>query len=194
LGQLEKKTATCVSLVVIMATFIGIILRRVNMKLKNSSILFLLVFLGFLINSVNSQTKKIEKGDSSKTTTALKPQSTFDSILVIHFHPTVQCSCCINVGDFAKEGLKKDFTKLFESKKILYRKINFETDTLKAKKYHIVNSALVFDKFSHGKENFKEIFEVWELCEDKKGYLEYFKSELSSFLEPKREEKKGEVK
>jgi len=29
-----------------------------------------------------------------------------DSLMIIHFHPTVQCSCCINVGSFARKGLE----------------------------------------------------------------------------------------
>jgi hypothetical protein len=179
------------------------------MKLKEFSLsIFLIIlisFTGIPLCNAFSQTKgktqkdkKVTAGDSlivpSKKISEEKSQTNFDSLLVIHFHPTVQCSCCINVGDYAKEGLKKYFTKLYDSRKIIFQEINFETDTLKAQKYKVYNSALFFNKITRGKEHFKEISEVWQLCEDKKAYLEYFKNELSSFLEPKQKEKKGEVK
>lgn len=105
-----------------------------------------------------------------------------DTLFVIHFHPTVQCSCCINVGSFSKKGLEKFYTKPYKERRIIFKECNFEEDSLTAKKYKIFQSALGFRKIFKGKEEFKEIESVWPFCEDKEKFLPNFKKELDDFL------------
>ncbi|MCJ7578248.1 MAG: nitrophenyl compound nitroreductase subunit ArsF family protein [candidate division Zixibacteria bacterium] len=108
--------------------------------------------------------------------------SNVDSLFVIHFHPTVQCSCCINVGNFAKKGLEKYYAKPYKEGRIVFREYNIDEDSSTAKKYKIFWSALGFEKFSGGKNEFKEIESVWEFCEDEKKFLVNFKKELDNFM------------
>lgn len=105
-----------------------------------------------------------------------------DTLFVIHFHPTVQCSCCINIGNFSKKGLEKFYTKPYKEGRIIFKECNFEEDTLTAKKYRIFQSALGFRKIFKGKEEFKEIESVWQFCEDEGKFLPNFKKELDDFL------------
>ncbi len=106
----------------------------------------------------------------------------FDSLYVIHFHPIVQCSCCINVGNFSRKGLEKYYAKAFKDGRIIFKECNIDEDTLTAKQYGIFGSALGFSKFPKGKEEFKEIESVWEFCEDEKKFLACFRKELDRFL------------
>lgn len=115
----------------------------------------------------------------------------FDSLLIIHFHPTAQCSCCINVGNFSKKGLEKFYSKPYKNRRIIFKECNIDEDSLTAKKYKIFGSALGFKKFIKGKEEFKEIESVWEFCEDEDKFLIDFKKELQSFISGKKE-RKGE--
>lgn len=111
-----------------------------------------------------------------------------DTLLVIHFHPTVQCSCCINVGNFSKKGLEKFYAKPYKEGNILFQECNIEKDSLTAKKYQIFGSALGFKKLVRGKEEFKEVESVWEFCEDEKNYLPTFKKELDEFMKSTKKE------
>ena len=112
----------------------------------------------------------------------LKTTAGFDSIVVFHFHPTAQCSCCINVGNFSKKGLEKFYAKPYKDGRIVFRECNIDEDSLTAKKYQIFWSALGFTKLSKGKNEFKEIESVWEFCEDEVKFLPTFKKELDEFI------------
>jgi hypothetical protein len=113
-----------------------------------------------------------------------------DTLFVIHFHPTIQCSCCINVGSFAKKGLEKYYAKPYKEGRIIFKECNFEEDSLTAKKYKIFQSALGFRKIIKGKEEFKEIESVWEFCEDEAKFLPNFKKELDDFIGALKKEKR----
>jgi hypothetical protein len=151
-----------------------------------------LLMLGFLIIGERSikaeeqKTKNISATEEKETNldslSQMTPQADFDSILVIHFHPTIQCSCCINVGNFSQKGLKEYYSEPDKKWQFLFREINIEEDTLTAKKYQIFWSALGFEGISKGETVFKEIESVWEFCEDEKRFLEVFKKDLDGFL------------
>ncbi len=113
----------------------------------------------------------------------------FDSLMVIHFHPTAQCSCCINVGNFSKKALEKFYSKPYKDKRIIFRECNIDEDSLTAKKYQIFWSALGFAKMVKGKEEFKEIESVWTFCEEEHKFLINFQKELNSFIAGKKEVK-----
>jgi len=143
----------------------------------------------------NRQNKKLVVEDtftaSSKESDGIdiKGLAGFDSIIVIHFHPTAQCSCCINVGNFSKKGLEKFYAKPYKDGRIVFRECNIDEDSLTAKKYQIFWSALGFTKLSKGKNEFKEIESVWEFCEDEVKFLIDFQKEFQSFVACKKEEK-----
>jgi hypothetical protein len=132
------------------------------------------------------KSQKISSAIDKDTTSNMKKKSNLlsnvDSLFVIHFHPTVQCSCCINVGNFAKKGLEKYYAKPYKEGRIVFREYNIDEDSSTAKKYKIFWSALGFRKIFKGKEEFKEIKSVWPFCEDEEKFLPNFKKELDDFL------------
>jgi len=150
-----------------------------------SPILFSLVFCPFVVGqnlqktTTQSPTGKIDLS---------KHLSKGDTLFVIHFHPTVQCSCCINVGNFSKKGLEKYYTKPYKDGRIIFKECNIEEDSLTARKYKILGSALGFKRMLKGKEEFKEIESVWEFCEDEVKFLPTFKKELDDFINSKKKE------
>lgn len=109
-------------------------------------------------------------------------QTGTDTVSVIHFHPTVQCSCCINVGSFSKEALEKYYAAPFENGLIVFRECNIDKDTLTSARYGIFGSALGFSRMSDGKEEFEDIQSVWDFCEDHDKFLSAFRKELDDFL------------
>jgi hypothetical protein len=149
----------------------------------------ILLLSKFVLSSEEDDSIKASVSIPEKTTEAVKPLSTKDTVFVIHFHPTVQCSCCINVGNFSKKGLEKFYANPYKEGRIVFKECNIDEDTLTAKKYQIFWSALGFRKISKGKNDFIEIESVWEFCEDEDKFLHNFKTELDQFL---REDKEGE--
>jgi hypothetical protein len=147
--------------------------------------LALLVAAFLVFPGVPCQAESTQRADSVQDSTAAgqpKHLSKVDSVLVIHFHPTVQCSCCINVGGFSKKSLEEYYAKPYKDGRIIFKEYDVDEDTSTAKKYGIFWSALGFEKFSKGKTEFKEIESVWEFCEEEKKFLPTFKKELDQFM------------
>ena len=136
---------------------------------------------------VSDSTKIVSPSSETKTYTG-KNIPTGDTVYVIHFHPTAQCSCCINVGSFSQKSLEKYYTKPYKDGCIIFKECNIDEDSLTAKKYQIFWSALGFTRLSRGKNEFKEIESVWEFCEDEKRFLPEFKAEMDQFLAKSRKD------
>jgi len=117
-----------------------------------------------------------------------------DSLLVIHFHPEVRCSCCIKVGIYAKEGLETFYAKPYKDSCIIFREYNIDEDSSTAKKYGIFWSALGFERFSGKRNEFKEIESVWEICEYREKFLPNFRRELDEFMNEAKKKKSEEQK
>lgn len=149
-----------------------------------------LCFLGLFALGADSDTE--EKKNMEQIVTAAEKDTSlhsagdslpdFDSLYVIHFHPIVQCSCCINVGNFSRKGLEKYYAEAFKDGRIIFKECNTDEDSLAVKKYNVFGSALGFSKFPKEKEEFEEIESVWEFCEDEKKFLVCFRKELDRFL------------
>lgn len=161
-----------------------------NINLRE--ILLLLSFLCSLLLVINSaeaeeqnpqKTSAVAKEDTNWIASEGKsPAADIDSVFVIHFHPTVQCSCCINVGNFARKGLEKYYAKPYEERRIVFKECNIDDDSVSAKRYEIFGSALGFQRFCGEKAEFEEIESVWEFCEDQGEFLPHFRRELDGFL------------
>jgi len=155
---------------------------------------FCLLILGESLLGANGQKSRVisvltEKDTTSDILKLRDPMANVDSLLVIHFHPTVQCSCCINVGSFAKKSLEKYYARPCKDSLIIFKEYNIDEDSSTARKYKIFWSALGFQKFSKKKNEFKEIESVWEFCENEEKFLMNFKKELDQFLFPSKKEK-----
>ncbi len=165
--------------------------------------LIYLCVLGVLISATslsraNGEESKEIRASATQDTLASQSKKTtsladIDSLLVIHFHPEVQCSCCIKVGIYAREGLGKFYAEPYKDSCIIFKEYNIDEDTITAKRYKVFWSALGFEKFSGKTREFKEIESVWEICEEREKFLPNFKRELDEFmLETKK--KKAEAK
>lgn len=171
------------------------ILSRLVNRCENVSFRKALVFLSilsWLVLSVNStgpdgqilqnSTTEAERDTNSRISKVKGSLADIDSLRVIHFHPTVQCSCCINVGNFSKKCLEKHYAKPYRDGRIMFKVCNINEDPATARKYEIFGSALGFEKFLGAKAEFKSIESVWEFCEDEKQFLESFREEMDRFI------------
>ena len=132
--------------------------------------------------SIAGVVQNISSEDSTQDIDISEHLSKIDTLFVIHFHPTVQCSCCINVGNFARKGLEQFYAKAYNDSLIIFKEYDIDEDSFTAKRYSIFGSALGFEKFRGGKKEFKEIESVWEFCEDEDKFLLNFKREMDEFI------------
>jgi len=131
----------------------------------------------------SSETGIVKGGDAISTViNQINQLDDVDSLLVIHFHPEVQCSCCISVGNFARKAMERFHPKQYRDSVLIFRTYNIDEDTLTVKRYKIFWSALGFEKYCGEIKEFKEIESVWEFCEDQEKYLKNFKKELDEFI------------
>ena len=126
--------------------------------------------------------QNITSEDSTQDIDISESLSKIGTLFVIHFHPTVQCSCCINVGNFARRGLWQFHAKAYNDSQVIFKEYDIDEDSVTAKKYNIFGSALGFEIFRGGKKEFKEIESVWEFCEDEDKFLLNFKREIEEFI------------
>lgn len=167
------------------------------MKLSNILLwVWGLIFVSFLAALMSQDSCEVEQRSqqvekrlgidslvvSSARSVPPKTLASFDSIMVIHLHPTVQCSCCINVGSFARKGLEQFYTKSYNDSLIIFKEYDIDEDSSTAKRYGIFWSALGFEKFCGEEKEFKEIESVWEFCEDEEKFLLNFKREIDEFI------------
>jgi hypothetical protein len=155
-------------------------------------------FISWLFLSLNStgadgqilqnNTTRAERDTNSRISKVKSPLVDIDSLWVIHFHPTVQCSCCINVGNFSKKCLEKHHAKQYHDGRIIFKECNIDEDSATANKYEIFGSALGFEKFLGAKAEFEEIESVWEFCEDEKQFFESFRAEMDRFINPSKKD------
>jgi hypothetical protein len=163
--------------------------RRANLN-KLYVLLILFSFFLMTVGSARSEgpklpqtSLKLQRDTLSTVSHGGDLLSSCDSLLVIHFHPSVQCSCCINVGLFSRKALDRYYAKWCSSGHVLFRECNIDEDTLVAKRYNILDSALGFKKFIDKTEEFKEIESVWEFCEEHEDkFIQNFREELDRFL------------
>jgi hypothetical protein len=105
-----------------------------------------------------------------------------DSMFVVHFHADVQCSCCINVGEFANESLETHYVDVLESGKLSHKEYNIDDDSYLESNYEVSDAALAFEAFTGKGRTFKVIESVWDHCKDKNQFVAKFREELDGFV------------
>lgn len=156
------------------------------MILKKQNFVFIFLILSLcsisFSPSFGQKLKRPSQADSLENKEMAKSLSEIDTLLVIHFHNAVQCSCCINVGNFSKIALEKYFKESYQKKKIIFQECNLDEDSITANRYKVFHSTLVFNKIIKEKDYFKEMEWVWDLCENKDKFVKKFQVELKNFI------------
>ncbi|MGC1119848.1 MAG: nitrophenyl compound nitroreductase subunit ArsF family protein [Candidatus Methanofastidiosia archaeon] len=106
-----------------------------------------------------------------------------NQILVVHFHRIAQCTCCINVGEWAEETAQELFPREFESGTIRYLNVCVEENPELASKYNAYGASLYINIVKEGRDNITENVEVWQYCFDHDNYVSLLKTVLENALE-----------
>ncbi|MBU6997821.1 MAG: hypothetical protein HXS49_08850 [Theionarchaea archaeon] len=106
-----------------------------------------------------------------------------NQILVVHFHRVAQCTCCINVGEWAEETVREFFPREFESGTIQYLDVCVEDNPELASKYNAYGASLYINIVKEGRDNITETMDVWQYCFDHDNYVRVMKTVLETALE-----------
>jgi hypothetical protein len=133
--------------------------------------------------SIGKEVALTESGTASIGARDTAAFSIVDSMFVIHFHPDIQCSCCINVGEFSNESLETRYSDVCKEGKLSYREYNVDDDSYLETSYEVSDAALAFEAFTVRGREFKVIESVWDHCEDRDRFMAKFQEELDNFVQ-----------
>jgi len=183
-------------------------------------ILLMAVMVYFLYKGINNTTQNISPvsiSDSVKTRDSSKPGENTSShnnnndsdkvvkhneaekdevkkddvkLIVLYFHATARCTECINIENFTKEIVEKEFSKEKKSVKMTFLSLNIE-DSLNE---HYINdfkldvSTVILSKvINHKQVSWKNLEHVWKYADDKELFFKYIKIGIKEFLSQKEE-------
>jgi len=157
-----------VILILILAGFIVVIF-MMQSKIKGEQ----LTEKQVIPNSVNNNSLGIE----TEITGAEK-------IEVVHFHASVQCWSCIEVGKLALETIEENFSQEKAKGIITFRNINGELPENQESviKYQAGGSSLFVNAVKNGEDNITEDTAVWRYVSDEKQFKDYFANKLKKML------------
>lgn len=119
------------------------------------------------------RTGKIEAGSEETT------------LIVYYFHATARCKECINIENFTREIVEKEFPKEKTSVKMIFRSLNIEDSVNE----HYINdfnldvSTVILSKLVDNKQvGWKYLEHVWRYADDKKLFFRYVKNWIKEFL------------
>ena len=106
-------------------------------------------------------------------------------LIVYYFHATARCTECINIENFTKEIVEKEFSKEKKSVKMIFRPLNIEDSV----NDHYIDdfkldvSTVILSKVINNKQvGWKNLEHVWKYADDKPLFFKYVKNGIKDFL------------
>lgn len=119
------------------------------------------------------RTGKIEAGSEETT------------LIVFYFHATARCKECINIENFTREIVEKEFPKEKMSVKMIFRSLNIEDSDNEhyINDFNLVVSTVILSKLEDNKQvGWKNLEHVWKYADDKPLFFKYVKDGIKEFL------------
>ena len=139
----------------------------------------------FFIKDWNDTTEKLQ-GSNIVTDTQVTqaPVVPADSIEVVHFHGTQQCSSCIAVGKYALQTIQEKFPDEFASGRIVFKEINIDLKENNdiVTKYQAGGSSLFINAIRGTTDDIAQDTTVWQLVNNEEKYIQYFEGKLNALL------------
>lgn len=129
--------------------------------------LFLFLLLGILIFSCKKDEPKSESGVT---------------YTMYYFHPTARCESCINIENFSKDLIEKNYNS---NPAIKFTGLNIEDSQNQhfRKDYNLKFSSIIISKQNGNREEkYKNLDSIWSYSDNKEGFLKYMDSEIKEFI------------
>ena len=139
----------------------------------------------FFMKDWNATTEKLQSSNmisNTQVTQALVVPA--DSIEVVHFHGTQQCSSCIAVGKYAQQTIQEKFPDEFASGRIVFKEINIDLKENNdiVTKYQAGGSSLFINAIRGTTDDIAQDTTVWQLVNNEEKYIQYFEGKLNALL------------
>ncbi len=139
----------------------------------------------FFIKDWNATTEKLQGSSVVVNEQVMKaPVIPADSIEVVHFHGTQQCSSCIAVGKYALQTITSKFPEEYASGKISFKEINIDLPENNdiVTKYQAGGSSLFVNAMRGTTDDIVQDTTVWQLVNNEERYINYFEGKLKDLL------------
>ncbi len=164
------------------------------MKKYLRPLIILLAIGGFIFFISKSDNKKQVSTAQVATVNSDAPTSTTpsetlavsdaDQIVIVHFHGTVQCWSCIELGKLAKATIEERFQPELADKKIIFQEINGELPENKeiVQLYQARGSSLFINAIKDDQNHIREEVKAWQLISQEEKFKDYLEKEIRKLL------------
>jgi thiol-disulfide isomerase/thioredoxin len=101
-----------------------------------------------------------------------------DKVKVYYFFGKPRCATCVKI-----ETYTKDVVKSMDDNDVTYQGIdmqNSENDSL-VKKYNLYNKSVILSKTKNGKEQWKNLDQIWLKVKNEQDFKNYITTEIKKF-------------
>ncbi len=149
------------------------------------AVAFIVLASAFVLAGTADPGNETHKKSTSDSTVNVQSPPPGETLVVYYFHGNRRCATCRKLEAYSFEALNNDFKSALADSAILWRVVNFETDSNEhfVKDYGLFTQSLILSRVVDGKEvEWKNLDQIWKLVGDKEQYLTYVTSETRDFL------------
>ena len=155
-----------------------------NKKLPVVCIFLLILIIGCVSQSGNTNTAEDAAPISSLGESQITPAKAPEKVEVFHFHGHRQCYSCVTLGQYAEETVQAYFSDELASGRLVFAHVNAELpeNAELAMKYGATGSSLWIGVYGDSGFHAEQNIDVWYKLRDKNDFMEYLKGVLEAKL------------
>jgi len=119
-------------------------------------------------------------GEARSPEAASKPR-----VIAYYFHATQRCATCRKLEAYSHEAITQRFAAQLEDGSLEWRAVNTDEPENKhfLDDYKLYTRSLVIVKMQQGRQvDWKNLEKIWDLVDDKPGFLEYVQREIGAYM------------
>jgi hypothetical protein len=154
-------------------------------RLRKTLTVLLTVFAVFTLGYLAGQ--EVERG---RVAAAIDPDQALPQrprqLVATYFHETKRCVKCNTIEAYARDAVLAGYPELVSNQRVVWRVLNMDAPENRdlARRYELTGASVVLSDRVEGKEeDYAVLPRVWDLTDDKDGFLAYVRSEAEFYLE-----------
>jgi len=107
------------------------------------------------------------------------------TVIAFYFHPTFRCQACLDIEALSQEAIESGFEKAIENGDLIWIVLNMEEPGAEefVEEFKLDTSTLVIADMHGGQQtHWKKLEKVWELLNDRDGFVKYVREEVAAYL------------
>lgn len=129
--------------------------------------------------------------DTEKVVSAASPnnqssqEKVSHTVIAFYFHPTFRCPECLDIEALSREAIESGFDRAIENGDLIWIVLNMEEPGAEefVEEFKLDTSTLVIADMHGGQQTrWKKLEKVWELLNDRDGFVKYVQEEVAAYL------------